>query len=222
MGDTIIYGKPARNGDERFVYAHYIGAEVPLKNGKPGRLGRHEIRKLRGREQSNRGRVRSLGPAAIVEAVDFVAVCIAQEWRCWICKAPMDVGLAGTEPNAISVEHDPAVSVCREHTLRTVKAAHQHCNHAKAAASDTTRAAKIKRVLTEEERHAARMRMKIEMTSAQKRRAKIAEKVAKGNRAIANRGFQERGPSLTGRSAFQSRGFDKSLRKRMSGKVERR
>jgi hypothetical protein len=188
MADTApLLAKPAPNGDVRFLYKQYIGVEVPLKNGKPGRLGKFEIQKLRGREQSNRGRVRSLGPGAIVEPVDFIAVCITQEWKCWICKDTMDVALHGTNPNAISVEHDPAVSVCWEHTLRTVKAAHQRCNHAKAAASDTTRAAKIKRVRSDEEKHAAIMRMKGVETPAAVRRAKIAEKLAKGNRAIQSR-----------------------------------
>lgn len=172
---TTVFGKPARNGDARLVYSHYIGVEVPLKGGKPGRLGKFDIRRLVGREQSNRGRVRSLGVDAIVEAVDFIAVCISQEWLCWICREPMDVALHGAEPEAISVEHDPAVSVCREHTLRTVKGAHQRCNHAKAAAEDTSRAAKIKRVVKDEERHATRMKAKATLSREVYKRERRAE-----------------------------------------------
>jgi hypothetical protein len=204
---TSVKAKPARNGDERFAFKHYVGVEVPLKNGKPGRLGKYDIRRIQGREVSNRSRVRSAGLDAVVDAVDFIGVCIAQGWLCWICKQPMDAALHGSEPEAISVEHDPAVSVCREHTLRTVKGAHQRCNHAKAAAEDTSRAAKIKRV-SKDERHATLMRMKATMTPAAYRREKLKVKFAKG-------------PQIRSNRKIEGRGFDRSLRKKFSGEVVR-
>lgn len=208
MPDTV-YGKPAPNGDERIVYKQYIGVLVPLRNGKPGRLGKYDIRRLRGREQSNRGRVRSMGPAAIVEPVDFIGRCIEQEWLCWICKEPMDVGLHGTEPNAISVEHDPAVSVAKEHSPKTVYGAHQRCNHAKACVSDIPRAAKIKRVQKAEDRHATLMRCKANMARAIYRQKR--KEAVKGKRPLKSSGRK-----------MQSRPFDRTKTRGFDGRVRER
>lgn len=227
MADTApssIYAKPAPNGDERLRFGHYRGMEVPLKNGKPGRLGKYDIRRIQGREVSNRSRVRSAGLDAVVDAVDFIGVLIAQEWRCWICGELMDAALHGTEPEAISVEHDPAVSVCREHTLRTVKGAHQRCNHAKAAAEDTTRAAKIKRVDKDEARHKSRMEAKARLSREVFRRQKREEAKLKGRASFPQPKLlpvsESRRPD--GAACFgkmRSRGFGRRLRKKFNGEV---
>jgi hypothetical protein len=209
-----IYGKTARNGDERLVYKQYVGVAVPLKGGKPGRLGKHDIRRLRQREQANRSRVRQLGYDAVVEAVDFVARCISQDWLCCICAEPMDPSIHGTDPNAITVEHDPAVSVAREHSERTVYGAHARCNHAKAAAADTPRAAKIKRVDKAERLHAARMALKALMGREALKRKRREEAKLKSRST-----FATEQPVRSGRG-IRGRGFDKRLRKRMNGKVE--
>lgn len=63
-----------------------------------------------------------------------------------------------------------------------------HLNKTRAEAGER---AKMKRVRTDEERHAARMRMKATMTPAAIRREKLKEKIAAGNRKIQSRGFSK-------------------------------
>lgn len=138
---------------------------------------------------------------AIVEPVDFVAVCIEQCWRCSICGEPMDPD-AGKPERKITVEHNPALSVCHEHSRRTVEAAHSECNCAKNNFGDTSRAAKIKRVQKDEDRHATRMRAKANLSRDAYRRLKLDEaKLKSSGRKIVSRPFQQ------------------TMRKKMNGEV---
>lgn len=136
--------------------SEYIGHRL-----KPefGWLTRAMISRLCSLEYRNRKRASKL-QEAIVEVVDFIAVCIEQEWACCICGEEMDPGLVGPSSRAISVEHDPALSACREHTKRTVRAAHISCNVSKGHKVDIPRAAKTKRVTASEETHVQRLAMK--------------------------------------------------------------
>lgn len=159
-------------------YDNHVGKSLPfsMKDGRR-ELSVKDVTRMWKREQRNRYRVRGL-PDSVVETVDFVAVCFDQDWKCCICQLGMDPSIEGPSLEVISVEHDPAVSVAREHTRRTVRAAHLRCNHEKAARSDTGRAAKIKRVSKEERIHVARMALKA-----------AGEKLPDG--AIQGRGFSK-------------------------------
>lgn len=156
----------------------YFDLPVPLENGTVYLLKPHDVARLRYMEARNRGRVKTAkGPwlEGVVEPVDFIDVCIKQEWRCSICQKPMDPKLKGNDRRAISVEHSPALSVANEHSPRTVSAAHVRCNVNKGHASDTPRAAKIKRVRKDEDRHATRMRAKANLSRDAYKRMKLDE-----------------------------------------------
>lgn len=64
------------------------------------------------------------------------------------------------------------------------------CHKAKTK-TDIKHIAKGRRVRTDQERHATRMRMKATMTPAAVRREKLKEKIAAGNRKIQSRGFSK-------------------------------
>ncbi len=112
------------------------------------------------------------------------------------------------------------------------------CHQAKTSMEAGERA-KMKRVRSDAEKHATRLRMKGTMTPAAYRRALIEEKLAKGRAAIPTRPFPaqqkllDAPPSRKGDTwqtsyagrpvqRIKSRGFSRTLRKRMNGKVEER
>ena len=111
--------------------------------------------------------------------------------------------MKGAHKRAISVEHDPALSVCNEHSARTVFAAHVACNVKKGHGSDTPRAAKIKRVTKAEQRHVARIEAKATLGHEAYKRQRRAEMKIKG-RPLASRGFDR----------TKTRGFDGKVRTR--------
>ena len=156
--------------------AIYFDLPIPREGGGVYLLTPHDVGRLRSIEARNRLRVKKAKgpwPDAIVEPVDFIAVCIRQDWLCCICKKLMDPALKGNK--AISVEHDPALSVCNEHSERTIHAAHVICNVNKAHKADTPRAAKIKRVDQDEARHKLRMENKAKLSREVFKRERRAE-----------------------------------------------
>ena len=101
------------------------------------------VKRLTRIERANRGRARNMGCDAI--AVDFIAALDQQGWLCSICSDAMDPELTPENTQAISLEHNPALSCGGSHTPGHVFGAHLACNLAKGRTEDTTRAAKVKR-----------------------------------------------------------------------------
>lgn len=170
----------------------YVGLEITYPDGSVRVLTKQIVDRFILIERNNRRRVK---PDAdpISEKVDFIGKCIAQKWLCCICSVFMDPLDFKTEMR-VSVEHNPAISVCNEHSRRTVYGAHMKCNFAKAASHDTTRAAKIKRVSKDEDRHKASMQAKATLSREvykRQRREKgsrlKSSRVIKSNPEIASR-----------------------------------
>ena len=100
--------------------------------------------------------------------------------------------------------------------------------HKEKTAAEAGERAKMYRVRTDAEKHASIMRMKGVETPAAIRRAKIAEKLAKGNRALKSRPLIEtresRSPSASfgGGRKLAGRGFDRTRSKGFDGKIRER
>ncbi len=152
------------------------------------------IARLKRLDLSNRIRCRKLGADAVVEKVDFVAVYTAQAGLCSICHKEMKPDLAPRHPDAMSVEHSPALSVCHEHSARTATLAHRSCNISKGQREDTTRAAGIKRVQKAEAQHALKLELKATDPEALER-LKAASRTIRSATKIQSRGFQKLPPS---------------------------
>lgn len=112
----------------------YVGMEVayPARASGTRRLSDAHCNRLA--ELSERSMRRAIARhGAATEFVDMIAVCIRQQFRCSICYQPLHVS-DFSSPVRISVDHDPPLSVAREHSYRTVHAAHWSCNNLKSVA----------------------------------------------------------------------------------------
>lgn len=171
----------------------YVGLEIVYPDGAIRELTRQVVDRLILIERNNRRRIKQGEfDDPIVEKVDFIRKCVTQKWLCCICGEFMDPLDYKTDMR-VSVEHDPAISVCNEHSARTVHGAHMRCNVLKSHASDTPRAAKIRRVVKERQKHERLMIAKATLAREVYKRTKRAEK----------------GSSITGRTEIASRGFQK-------------
>jgi len=197
----------------------YVGAEAVAPNGLIYELTRQVVDRLILIERNNRRRIKQGEfDDPIVEKVDFIAKCMAQKWLCCICGGFMDPLDYKTEQR-VSVEHDPAISVCNEHSTRTVHGAHLRCNVLKSHASDTPRAAKIRRVVKERAKHERLMIAKATLAREVYKRTKRAEK----NSKLKSRSTFSDLPKPQGTGGgFRSRGFDKTKSRGFNGKVRDR
>lgn len=194
--------------EKRKYRAHglsYVGTVALWAPGEAYALTVEDVERFHLMEYRNRKRCRR-AEDAVTEVVDFLGQLIKQAWACHICGEPMDPKLRAPNPLGISCEHDPAMSVAHEHTRRTVRGAHAGCNHHKGSKSDTPRAAKIKRVQSDEQRHASHMALKARHSKAVYQRKLREEKAAKGKQ-------------ITGRSVLKGRGFPTNLTRGFDGRV---
>lgn len=105
------------------------------------------IKRLQRIERTHRLRAQSKGQ--IAEPVDFLALLIAQDWRCIICGEVMDPELVPTckpkTDRSISYEHPIALTNGGHHVASNGGGAHLCCNVAKGQKKDGPKAAQIKR-----------------------------------------------------------------------------
>lgn len=122
------------------------------------------IWKFRRVEQANRRRAKRKGQKAV--KVDYIGILIAQKWLCSICDEPMDYTLSLSDPDGVSLEHNPALSQGGHHIPEHVEGAHRRCNMAKNNNTDTPKAAKIRRLRGETGQRARRERNGSKLKSA--------------------------------------------------------
>ena len=114
---------PSHFSDDR------VGTLVRTERGYY-RLTLEDCYRFKERERKARLRAKRKG-ATVIEAVDFLGVCVKQNWSCCLCHKPMDPTIRNESNWKLTLEHTPSLFQGRDHSERTVGASHRYCNNKK-------------------------------------------------------------------------------------------
>ena len=140
------------------------------------------MKRLNNLEAGNRSRARKMkrktGQHIQIEMVNFIQVCVEHNWICSICDKAIDRTIMdGLLPDALSYEHNIALSGGGHHTAENSSPAHRSCNMAKNEGHDKAAAAKCKRMSGETGQYARRQRNGPQMQSRNQWPPKGSQKI---------------------------------------------
>ena len=118
-----------------------------IPNNVLERLNRSELNnRSRCRQKNNKRKARGETYLITIEKINFIQICVDQDWKCALCGEPMDYNIMdGMDPDCVSLEHLIGLARGGHHTFENIAGTHRRCNMKKNDEIDNPDAARCKR-----------------------------------------------------------------------------
>jgi hypothetical protein len=128
-------GKPIKHGHaSTYVRGCGCGACKAVATANALRKKRERLL-ASGLPDDNSHRTRARRHGGQYQPIDRQAVFDRDEWRCGICKQPVDKALEWPDPMSVSLDHIVPMSRSGDHPYENVQCAHLVCNQTKSGAT---------------------------------------------------------------------------------------